>query len=271
MLMKDAAKAYKSQKFAEAAKKFSEALKINPDREVNWKYLGYCYWSLIEPGSTTPQDKEYSNKALEAFQRYLSLHGRDDSIQDFMINIYINQNMFDEGIQYYLAQLKLYPHDPHILTTLSNLYAKKDDFDNSLYYSRKKAELQPNDIAGWQFIGALCWNRSYNDVDPDAKRDSIVDQGIDALNKALAIDKNNFNAHLFMNLLYREKSKIATSRAEDARSRKKKRELLIQANDYLKKANEERDTAIAIKNGGGNSGSHAQPGGDVSPAAAGGN
>ncbi len=265
--MKDAAKAYKSQKFTLAAKDFETALAINPNRAENWKYLGYTYWSLVEPGSKQPIDQQYTDKALAAFQKYLSMVGKDDKVQNYMINLYISQNRLDQGIKFYEAQLEIYPKDVRIMQTLSTMYAKENNFPKALEYSVMKAKEKPGDISGWLFIGALCWNRSYNAVDPDEERGSISDQGIAALKRAIAINTNNFNAHLFLNLLYRQKSILAKNAAGKERNRSKKRALLAKSDDFLNMANQERDTAIAIRHGNGSSGpSNRKPGAVTSPA-----
>jgi tetratricopeptide (TPR) repeat protein len=249
LFMKDAAKAYKAGKYEEAAKNFQAALKINPRREVNWKYLAFSYWSLVEPGSKAPKDEMYTDKALEAFQKYLSLVGRDDTIQDYIINLYINQNRLEQGIKFYEAELRKDPKDGRVLQTLAAMYAKMGNFEKALEYYQKKAELTPNDVNGWLMIGALCWDKSYRKDAPDEQRKSIVETGMGALNRALAIDPLNFNGHLFKNLLYRQKADLAKNAAENEKDRRLKKELLAQADEFIKMADQEKDTALAIRKG----------------------
>jgi len=245
--MKDAAKAYKAGRFGEAATFYKTALQFNPKRAENWKYLGFCYWQLIEPGSTQPKDKEATTNALDAFQKYLVLVGKDDQMQDYIINLYINQNRLDEGVKFYEAALRKEPNDPRLLQTLSIMYAKKDDFHKSIEYSERMAALTSNDAAGYLRIGALCWNRSYQKQDPDGERVKIVDRGMKALETALKLDPNNFNGHLFVNLLYRQKSDLAKNAAANEKDRKKAKELQAQSDEFLKMADQEKDKALAIR------------------------
>lgn len=247
--MKDGAKAYKAGKYEEAAKDFESALRINPSRAENQKYLAYSYWSLITPGSTQPKDNEYTTKALDAFQKYLTLVGKDDAVQDYIINLYINQNRLAEGVKFYEGQLAKDPTDPRILQTLSIMYGKMNNFAKSLEYSEKKAQLTPDDPSGYLFIGALCWNRSYQKVDPDAEREKIVDRGFAALDKALKLDPNNFNGHLFVNLLWRQKAELAKNAAAAEKDRRKAKDLLAQADQYIANADKEKDLALAIRKG----------------------
>ncbi len=247
LAMKDAASFYKQGKWEDAAKKYEEALSINPYRPINYKYLGFCYWNMIEPGSTAEKDMTATRKALDAFQKYLQLVGKDDQIQDYIINLYINQNLLDEGVRFYESLLKDNPTDTRILFTLSQMYGKMGNFEKSLEYSLKKADLTPNDPAGYVYIAALCWQRSYNRQDPIPEREKIVNMGLPNIDKAINLDPKNSGAYVYKGLLLRQLSEISKLKAEEEKDKRKKKELLALADDYLKKANEVRDIAIKLK------------------------
>lgn len=247
LAMKDAANFYKQAKWQDAINKFEEALKINPYRPENWKHLGYCYWNLIEPGSTAQKDMDYTRKALDAFQKYLQLVKKDDSIQDYIINLYINQNLLEEGVKYYEDILKDNPQDTRVLFTLSQMYGKMGNFEKSLEYSLKKADLTPNDPAGYIYIAALCWQRSYNRQDTIEEREKIVNQGMPNIDKALSLDPKNSGAYVYKGLLYRQLVETTKLKADEEKDRRKKKELLALADEYLTKANEVRDIAIKLR------------------------
>jgi tetratricopeptide (TPR) repeat protein len=247
LAMKDAASFYKQAKWEDAAKKFEEALRINPYRAENWKHLGFCYWNMIEPGSTAQKDMDATRKALDAFQKYLQIVKKDDSIQDYIINLYINQNLLEEGVKYYEEVLKDNPQDTRVLFTLSQMYGKMGNFDKSLEYSLKKADLTPNDPAGYIYIAALCWQRSYNRQDSPEVREAIVNKGLPQIDKAIQLDPKNSTAYVYKGLLYRQLSETSKLRAEDEKDRRKKKELLDLSEQYLTKANEVRDIAIKLR------------------------
>lgn len=247
LAMKDAASFYKQGKWEDAAKKYEEALSINPYRPINYKYLGFCYWNMIEPGSEAAKDITATRKALDAFQKYLQLVGKDDQIQDYIINLYINQNLLDEGVRFYESLLKDNPTDTRILFTLSQMYGKMGNFEKSLEYSLKKADLTPNDSAGYIYIAALCWQRSYNRQDSIADREKIVNMGLPNIDKAINLDPKNSTAYVYKGLLLRQLSEINKLKAEDEKDKRKKKDYLALADDYLEKANEVRDIAIKLK------------------------
>lgn len=247
MAMKEAGKAYKQGNFSAAAENWSLALKYNPKRADNWKHLGFCYWSLIEPGSKQDKDKVLTNQALEAFQKYLEIVGKDDDIQDYIINLYINQDRLEDGIKYYESMLRLNPSDARILQTLGVMYARAGNFEKSLEYSEKKANLDPNDATGFLYIAALCWQRSYNKVDDLAYRQKLVDRGMGAIDTAIRLDAMSFEGYLYKNLLYRQMQDLSKMAAEEEKDRRKKKELLDKSEEYLKLANQARDKALEIR------------------------
>lgn len=257
--MKDAAKAYKAGRFAEAATFFKQALAANPQRAENWKYLGFCYWQQMEPGSKQAKDVEAATNALDAFRRYLEIVKKDDQIQDYIITIYVDQNRLDEGIKFYEAALASEPNEPRILQTLALMYARKGDFKKSLEFSEKKAALAPTDKTGYQYIYALCWNKSRDmqqfdgmkkkilNPTADAEREVIVDRGMKAVETVLRLDPNDFNAHLFKGLLYRQQAELVDNQALGEKDRRKAKDLAAQAEALIKKADVEKTTALAFR------------------------
>lgn len=247
LAMKDGASFYRQGKWEDAVKKYEEAISLNPYRPITYKYLGFCYWNMIEPGSTAEKDMTATRKALEAFQKYLQLVGNDDVIQDYIINLYINQNLLDEGVKYYEALLKEKPDDVRIMLTLSKIYAKMGNFQKSLDYSIKRARLLNDDTSDRIYIGALCWERSHSKQDSLEDREKIVNIGLENIEKALNNDKKNAFAYVYKGLLYRELQDIYKIRAEDEKNKKKQKELLARADEFLLIADKVREIAIDLR------------------------
>jgi tetratricopeptide (TPR) repeat protein len=86
----------------------------------------------------------------------------------------------------------------------------------------------------WYTLGVNCWARSYHGgatVSQD-ERTQVVDKGIDALNKALAIDPNYFDALSYINLIYREKAKSLAAEGKNEEAG----QAYAKADEYQKKA-----------------------------------
>lgn len=247
--MKEAAKEYREGNFAKAADFWKQALAYNPTRQENWKHVGYCYWSLIDPGANTPEARVLTDNALEAFQKYLDMGTCEDSekIQDYIINLYINQGRISDGTRYYENMLKENPTDGRVLQALAVLYARAGNFEKCLEYSSRKAHLKEDDATGFLYVGALCWERSNRKIDPIPYRQATCDKGMQAIETALRIDPTSFEGYTYKGLLYRQYQDFNKLQAEDEGNRKKKKEYLDKADEYLKLATEMRDKALAIR------------------------
>ena len=125
---------------------------------------------------------------------------------------------------------------------------KKGDFAKSLEYSSRKADMTPTEAQGYVFIGALCWQRSYQKVDPPEARAQVVEKGAAALDKALAINPESFEGLLYKNLILRQKSELSKIAADNERKDKKKKKALEdEAAAYIAQAEELRKQAIEVK------------------------
>jgi hypothetical protein len=123
------------------------------------------------------------------------------------------------------------------MQSVSMLYFKKGDFDNGVVWLKKRLEIDGNNPEIYYLIGVQAWDRSYNfpDLDP-AFRAKIVEEGLQALNKAVEMKPDYFEAVSYINLLYREKAKMEMDPA-------KKQEDTDTANKYLQQALEMRKAA----------------------------
>jgi len=95
------------------------------------------------------------------------------------------------------------------------MYFKKADFAKGAEWTQKLTALDPNNPEPYVMIGVQAWDRSYHYPDiPLEQRTNIVQTGLDALDKALKLKPDNFDALTYINLLYREKAKIETDPAK---------------------------------------------------------
>jgi tetratricopeptide (TPR) repeat protein len=197
---------------------------------------------LYQPGSKHPKDLEYASKAIEHLKVYTEAFPQDKKAREFLVSLYLSTERFDDAIAFYQGMVKEDPKDTKAMQSLAQMYFKKGDVDNAVSWLKKRLEAETTPEAKaevYYFIGVQAWDRSYNfpDLDP-VQRAHIVDEGLDALNKALQIKPDYFEALSYVNLLYREKAKIEADPA-------KKQEYVDTANKYLQQALELRKKALA--------------------------
>lgn len=245
MLLKKGNEFYTAQKYEQAIGEYQKILAIDP---TNWdaNYLtSVSYLALYHPGSEHPKDKEYAEKGLAAFEKTLELTAPSqedhDKTEKYYLSFLDSAGESDKAIAYLEKQLEKRPNDVGLILQIASLYQKKGEFTKSIEYLEKRAKLDPNNKEAWYTLGVNCWARSYHGgmMVSQEERKEVVDRGIEALQKALAIDPNYFDALSYINLLYIEKAKVLAAEGKSD-----------EATKAMAKSDEYRKRAIELKTGG---------------------
>jgi tetratricopeptide (TPR) repeat protein len=230
---------FKATQYQAALANYQEALRLDPNETKLHKFIGETYMALYQPGSKHPKDLEFAAKAIQELQTYLKDYPDDRKVREFLVSMYLATDRFDDAIVFYQDLLKKDPNDLKAMTSLAAMYFKKGDFNQGLEWEKKRAALEPNNPEPYVMVGVQAWDRSYHYPDIDlATRSKMIDDGMNALQTALKIKPDNFDALTYMNLLYRERAKIET---DDA----KKQEDVAAADKYREQALELRKKALA--------------------------
>lgn len=248
---------YKAEKYEEAIAEYKKILEIDPDHwDANYQ-TAMSYLAMYHPGSTHPKDKEYAERAAEYFERLLTkLQAPSpqvrEKVQNYYLGLLTSADQADKAAAYMEGLLEKDPKNTALMGQLAQIYIKKGDFANALKTYKMKAELEPNNKENWYTIGVLCWARSYHGkmALPLQEREQAVAQGMEALEKALALDPDYFEAVSYLNLLYRQKQEILQTygRLEEAqKAYLKAEELLSRALELRKK--QQQPTSVGQKAG----------------------
>ena len=237
-LLKKGNHLYTAQKYEEAIQEYAKLLAIEP---ASWdgNYLtSVSYLALYHPGSEHPKDKEYAEKGIAAFERTLALTPPSPEAREKTERYYLSfldsTGDKDKAIAYLEKQLAGRPNDLALINQIATLYQKKGDFSKALEYFEKRANMDPGNKEAWYTLGVNCWARSYHGKETvsQEEREQVVDKGIMALDKALAIDPNYFEALSYINLIYREKAKALAAVGKNAEAG----QAYAKADEYQKQA-----------------------------------
>jgi len=164
---------------------------------------------MYQPGSKHAKDVEFASKAIENLKAYVTAYPDDKKAREFLVSMYLATDRYDDAIVFYEQMLQADPKDSKAMGSIASMYFKKGDFDKGMEWQQKVAAAEGNKPDPYIMIGVQAWDRSYHypDLDPQT-RTHIVDQGMAALQKALELKPDSFEALTYVNLLWREKAKI---------------------------------------------------------------
>jgi len=246
-LLKKGNALYTAQKYEEAIQEYAKLLELNP-KSWDGNYLtAVSYLALYHPGSEHPKDKEYAEKGVAAFERTLALTPPSPEAREKTERYYLSfldsTGDKDKAIAYLETQLAGRPSDLALINQIATLYQKKGDFTKALEYFEKRANMDPENKETWYTLGVNCWARSYHGgvTVSQEEREQVVDEGIVALDKALAIDPDYFEALSYINLIYREKAKALAAVGKNAEAG----QAYAKADEYQKRAIEIRKAQMA--------------------------
>ena len=253
---------YKSKEYDKAVESFKEAIAVDPSYPDAYLDLGLSYMAQYEPGSEHPKDKEYAEGAIQAFKKYVQLTPGNEKGQEYLINICNLAKRMDDAVEFFKADYEKNPKDLNLVKKMGALYRMAGNMDKAIEFAEKDAEIEPDSAEAWYTIGAYYWGRSYNSstIDYDTRM-KIIDKGLAALERAMALKKDYTEAISFASLLYREKVKYDISPAQSVIWRQKADELLAKAMELRNKAMAEA-AAAADKASGNQSAAPAKTGGE---------
>lgn len=244
---------FNERKFEEAVAEYAKILKVEPDHwDANY-HTAAAYMSLYHPGSTHPKDVEYSDKAIAAFKRCLEIGPPDQEqltkIHEYYLGLLTSTNRHQEAAQFMEQLLAKDPNNINLVASLARMYASQGDFPNALKYFERRTDIEPENKEAWYTVGVVCWERSYKGgpVVSSEERGQVIDRGLAALDRALQIDPEYFDALAYTNLLWREKSQwlAQEGRYDEAQ------QAFQNAEQYKAKAIEVRDSQRTAPTGAG--------------------
>jgi tetratricopeptide (TPR) repeat protein len=224
--------AFKNAQFDAAVEDFKQAKELDPSLTNARLYLATAYASQYIPGAPSAENLNHGMEAIAEYQGVLENDSTNLSAIDGLASI--------------LYQMAGQPFDP-----------KK--FEQSKSYQQKHIQIKPEDPAPYYSICVIDWALAYRGntemraeynrnnlkkqvhddqpLPPDVRKTyaekygPLVDEGVDALKKAMERKPDYDDAMTYLNLLYRRKADMVDSTDE-------RNALIKQADDLLDKVKE---------------------------------
>lgn len=177
--------AFRNGDYATAIDLFKQAVQIDPDFTTAELYLATAYSQAFVPGNRTREDLAFADKAIESFKRVLTKDPGNATALIGLAGIYQNAGRYPEARETFLAVSKANPRNP------------------VPFYS----------------IGAIDWIMVYDREKPlpAGQQSALIDEGLNNLDSALALNPQYEDAMTYKNLLLREKARLADDQQEKTR------------------------------------------------------
>jgi tetratricopeptide (TPR) repeat protein len=203
--------AYKNAKYVDAVNHFKSAVELDPTNQNAQLYLATSYMTQWVPGADSPENNRAQKAAKQEFMKVLDKDPQNKIALASLASMAYSQAGFGTPEQ----------------KTAALEEAKK--------WNLKRVEVDPNDAEAYYSLGVIAWAQAYPNIQtervklnmkPDdpgpiknekvrtelqEKYGKTVDDGLNALQKAIDIDKENDDAMTYLNLLLRKKADLEDS------------------------------------------------------------
>jgi tetratricopeptide (TPR) repeat protein len=246
-----------------AIEHYEKSLEVNPGGTPNLEATRLtALGALIGIYSEPPV--ENFEKALFYAEELVKDNPEDVKNQYAMANLYEKFGRVDEAEATYLQVVRDNPEDTKACGALAAFYNKplwdmegnvwteesegpqQARFEDAILTMEHCADLEPNDPTGYYKVATFHWDKAYRDHTlNDAEKNEQADLGIVAVDRALGIQPDYWEALISKGLLFRVKAQVAPNRSERRKYLEQAQILQRQALELREEQQAEADAAAA--------------------------
>jgi len=196
--------AFRNAQFQPAIMHFKEAVRLDPTLLNARLYLATAYAQQYVPGAESEDNKQVAQQAIEAFQDVLRVDPGNLTAIASIAQIYYSMKEFDKAKEYNERRIKLEPNNPEPYYWIGVL-------DWGICFPRAQTLRVQNNLAAPK-------DPAHPDdlpVIPEKLRkplaeqnEPLVEEGLNALKKAIELKPNDSDSMVYLNLMYRQKAEI---------------------------------------------------------------
>ena len=160
-------------------------------------------------------------------------------------NYFMLARLYQDSGEYEMAEQTLLqakdskPNDPAVYLQLANFYNAQGDFPKTIEYLNERIKIEPNNPEAHYTVATYYWDKANRDFRlADKEKYQFVQDGLGAVDKAIAIKSDYMEAIAYKNLLLRLQANLE-------KDPKKQQELLKEADRLRDQATELRKQKTA--------------------------
>jgi tetratricopeptide (TPR) repeat protein len=196
--------AFTAVQYTEAIDHFKTAIDLDPGFAPARLYLGTAYMAQWVPGVNSPDNDRMAQAALDQFKQVLEQDPKNATAITSIAFINLNQKKLDDAQQWYEKLIAVDPQNATAYYTMGFIAWSKWYPE----YGKARAELGMRQ----EESGPLKDKKVKEEL--KQKFGPIIDGGLAALDKAIAINPDYDDAMTYENLLIRERADLADNKEE---------------------------------------------------------
>ena len=191
--------AYKGTHYEEAIGHFQRATELDPNLPMAKSYLATALAQNVVPGLDTPDNLKTAQQAISMFQDVLAKDPHDVNSMKQIAGIYFSIKKFDEAKAWQKKVLAVDPKDPEAAYTIGAI-------DWTLAHENTLKALAPAGINDDGEGNVKAPKKVMETIQQENA--SLVEEGLQYLNQAVANRPNYDEAMVYLNLMYRRKADV---------------------------------------------------------------
>jgi predicted Zn-dependent protease len=184
----------------------SERIENNPQiRTLSLQYLVAAYGSdkLNDPSQAEP-----------LLLKMIQMDPKESANYIMLSRLYEDSGDYENAEAQLVKAREMRPNDPVVYTTLAAYYDRQGEFDKLIEALEARAAQEPNNPEAYYTIATYYFNKASRDFSlNNAEKGKYAQAGLVATDKALALNKDYFEALVFKNLLLRVQATVTPDRA----------------------------------------------------------
>jgi tetratricopeptide (TPR) repeat protein len=156
-----------------------------------------------------------------------------------LANIYEQSGDYERAEQMLTKAKDMRPNDAADYMQLAGFYNRQGDFGKTMEALHERTKHEPTNPEAHYTVATYYWEKAYRDfTTPEPDKMKFVQQGLQAIDEAIRLNPNYFEALTYKNLLLRVQANLEKNPA-------RQQALLREANEWRDKAQEVRKKAQA--------------------------
>ncbi len=176
-------------------------------------------------------------------RRMIEMDPSDPGNYYYLANVYEQSGNYEEAEKLLITAREKKPNDPTVYTTLAGFYNRQGQFEKTMEALHARADKEPNNPEAFYMISTFYWEKAQKDFTiTQAERIRYAKSGMEAVDKALSLNKDYTDALIYKGLLLRTQARLE-------KDPKIQQALIKEAEGLQKRAIEVRDKQRASASG----------------------